>query len=545
MALIPADWLPAKEHLAETIFALPEVRLPMRLNLAERGLDRHVADGRGARPAILHGDRVITFAALRREVNRLANGLRGLGIEKNDRVMVRSENRPEFIAACYACWRIGAIPVLVNHMLKAEEIAFRGHDSAARAALVSAASYEELDKAQREMKLEHVIVFGDRIAGTLPYDDLLAGAADEIEGEPTTRDDVMRIIYSSGTTGRPKGIVTTIGDAVAIGEIASRYLLALRRDDVIGGHPSFTFAFGFGFVLFFGHVGCTLSIVDRFEPELMFKTVDAHGITVLCCVPTAFRMMLQVKDAERRYALGTLRLCQSAGEWLPGATAREWKTRFGTEMLDAVGSGDLNYWLATRPGMPDDKLDSSGTPLPGIECRIVDEAFNSVPPGTEGELLVRAPWAQKYWRRPDKQREGVWNGWNRTGLIYVEDEDGYFWYKARNDEIIVTAGYKIAGGEVEGALLSHPAVLEAAVVGAPDPVRGSIVKAFVVLNGGWTPSLALADDLKQFVKNRIEAYKHPREIAFVDGRVLPRTSTGKIQRFMLRDAGDRMTTPTV
>ncbi len=534
MGLIPADWLPAKEHLAETIFALPEVRLPTRLNLAE-GLDRHVAEGRGAKPAILQGDRVITFAALRRDVNRLANGLRALGIEKNDRVIVRSANRPEFIVSCYACWRIGAIPVLVNHMLKADEIVYRGSDAAARAALVSAESYEEMGKAQQALKLEHVIVFGEPVAGTRAYEELLAGGADEIDAEPTTRDDVMRIIYSSGTTGRPKGIVTTIGDAVATGEIATRYLLGLRPEDVIGGHPAFTFAFGFGFVLFLGHVGCAVSIVDRFEPELMFQTVESHGITVLCCVPTAFRMMLQAKDAERRYSLGTLRLCQSAGEWLPGATVREWKARFGTDMLDAVGSGDLNYLLATRPGTPDQKLDSSGTPLPGIECKIVDEAFSEVPRGTEGELVVRAPWGQKYWRRPDKQRDGVWNGWNRTGLIYAEDEDGYFWYKARNDEIIVTSGYKIAGGEVEGALLSHPAVLEAAVVGVPDAVRGNVVKAFVVLNGGWTPSSELVEELRQFVKSRIEGYKAPRAIAFVDGRVLPRTSTGKIQRFMLRD----------
>lgn len=493
-------------------------------------------EGRGAKPAILYGDRSITFAELRSEVNRLANGLRALGIEKNDRVMLRAANRPEFLAGCYACWRIGAIPVLVNHMLKADEISFRANDSAARAILVSADTYAEVERARGDIeRLDHVVVFGDRIDGTISYEDLVGAQEDEIDTERTSRDDLMRIIYSSGTTGRPKGIITSIGDAVAISEIASRHLLHLTPEDVIGGHPSFTFAFGFGFVLFFGHVGCALSIVDRFEPALMFETIGAHRISVLCCVPTAFRMMLGVRDAERRHALGSLRLCQSAGEWLPGATAREWKARFGVEVLDVVGSGDLNYFLGTRPDTPDDKLDSSGIPVPGVECRIVDDDFHDVPPGVAGELIIRAPWGQQYWRRPDKQREAVRDGWNRTGLIYVEDEQGYFWYQARNDEMIVSAGYKIPGGEVEAALLSHPAVLEAAVVGAPDLVRGSVVKGFVVLKPDARPSAALAEALKQFVKGRIEAYKYPREIEFVDGATLPRTTTGKIQRFVLRE----------
>ncbi len=536
MGKIPAEYLPPKEHLPEKIYPLPEIRFPQKLNLAHLSLDRNILEGRGSKVAILYKDQKITYLELQKEVNRLANALRSLGLEENDRVMLRSPNRPEFIAGCFACWKIGAIPVLVNHMLKAEEIIFRANDSEAKAILVSSDTFAEVEKSLPQFRtVDQVIVFGEKVGKHHFYDDLLKGQPDQVKMEETTKDDLVRIIYSSGTTGKPKGILTTQGDAVASAEITCRYLLNATPRDVIGGHPAFTFAFGFGFILFFGHKGCTLSVVEKFDPALMFETIQAHRITLLCCVPTAYRMMLGIKDAEKKYDVSSLRLCQSAGEWLPGATAKEWYERFGVKILDSVGSGDLNYWLSTRVDTPDDKLDSSGMPIPGVECKVVDGNFNEVPRGTAGELLVRAPWGQQYWRRPDKQREGVWKGWNRPGLIYVEDEDGYFWYKGRDDEMIVSSGYKIPGGEVEGALLSHEAVLEAAVVPSPDPVRGNIVKAFVVLKEGYQPLEALAEELKNFVKEKIEAYKYPREIEFVDGRSLARTSTGKIQRFVLRD----------
>lgn len=536
MGEIPAAYLPPKEHLPEKIYPLPEVRFPRKLNLAHLGLDRNILAGRGSRVAILYRDRKITYLELQGEVNRLANALRSLGLEKNDRVMLRSPNRPEFIAGCFACWKIGAIPVLVNHMLKSEEIVFRANDSGARAMLVSSDTLAEVEKSlPRFQTVDHVIVFGEKVGKHHFYDDLLKGQPDRVETAETTKDDFTRIIYSSGTTGKPKGILTTAGDAAGSAVITSRYLLHLTDQDVIGGHPAFTFAFGFGFILFFGHNGCTLSVVEKFDPELMLETIQAHRISVLCCVPTAYRMMLGIKEAEKKYDLSSLRLCQSAGEWLPGATAKEWYERFGVKILDSVGSGDLNYWLSTRVDTPEEKLDSSGLPIPGVECKVVDGDFNEVPRGTTGELIVRAPWGQQYWRRPDKQREGVKNGWNRPGLIYMEDEDGYFWYKGRDDEMIVSSGYKIPGGEVETALLSHGAVLEAAAVPSPDPVRGNIVKAFVVLKEGYTPSDTLAEEIKNFVKEKIEVYKYPREVEFVDGRSLARTSTGKIQRFVLRD----------
>ena len=537
MGKIPAEYLPPKEHLPEKIYPLPEVRLPQKLNLAHLGLDRNIIEGRGSNIAILYQDRKITYLELQREVNRLANGLRSLGLEKNDRVMLRSSNRPEFIVGCFACWKIGAIPVLVNHMLKSEEIVFRANDSEARAILVSSDTFAEVEKSLPQFRtVDRVIVFGEKVGKYHFYDDLIKGQPDQVELAETTKDDLMRIIYSSGTTGKPKGIITTIGDAVAGRKIIGRHLLDLKPQDVVGGHPIFTFAFGFGLIFVcFGSEGCALSIVEKFDPELMFETIQSHRITVLRCVPTAFRMMLGVKDAEKKYDLSSLRLCQSAGEWLPGDTAREWRARFGVGILDSVGSADLMYWLSTRLDTPDDKLDSSGKPIPGVECKVVDADFNEVPRGTPGELIVRAPWGQQYWRRPDKQKEGVKHGWNRPGLIYVEDEDGYFWYKGRDDEMIVSSGYKIPGGEVEGALLSHEAVLEAAVVPSPDPVRGNIVKAFVVLKEGWKPSDRLAEELRDFVKEKIEAYKYPREVEFVDGRSLARTSTGKIQRFVLRE----------
>lgn len=252
-------------------------------------------------------------------------------------------------------------------------------------------------------------------------------------------------------------------------------------------------------------------------------------------------MMLGLEDAEKKWDCSSLRLCQSAGEWLPGATALEWKRRFGVPILDSMGSGDLHYWLSTFEGMDESKYGSTGISVPGFENVIVDENFNEVPPGVVGELIVRGPVGQTYWRRPDKQKEGVcppdsrFKGWSRPGLIFMKDHDGFFWYKSRSDDMIVTSGYKIPGGEVEGALNNHPAVLESAVVATPDEERTSLIKAFVVLKEGFHPSEQMKVELQEFVKQEIEPYKYPRIIEFAKSHELPRTSTDKIQRNVLRE----------
>lgn len=536
MSIIPAEFLPPKENLPEKIYALPECRLPERLNIVDYCIDRHVRAGRGDHPIVYFKDQTITYRQMQVMINKLANALRELGIEKNDRVMLRSENNPQIFAAYFACWRIGAIAVLTHHLLRAEEIAFRANDSQAKALVASRKGFDDVKEARaRFQTVQHIVLLGGTEENCLSYDDLTAGQPEEAETVESGKNDLLRIIYSSGTTGNPKGIITSVGDIVCLMESYCPHILHLQPEDIIGGHPAFAFAFGFSLLLFPGFKGSSVSLVESFEPEQMFETVQKHKISVLFCVPTAFRMMLGISDAEKIYDCSSLRVCQSAGEWLPGNTVREWKKRFGVTIIDSVGSGDLNYWLTTTVDTPDVKLDSSGKPFPGVECKIVDEWFNGVPVGTEGELLVRAPWGQQYWRRPDKQKEGVVKGWNRPGLIYMEDAEGYFWYRGRNDEMIVSGGYKIPGGEVEAALLQHPAVIECAVIAAPDEVRGNIVKAYVVLKDGYDGSEKLSAEMRDFVKQHIEVYKYPRAIEFVTSDALPRTITGKIQRFALRD----------
>jgi 2-aminobenzoate-CoA ligase len=542
MAEIPKKYLPLEDYLPETLQLLPELNYPERVNLADVLLDKN-ADDRGDKVAVYYEDQRITYSELQAMANRFANALRDLGIGKNDRVVFRSPNVPEYLVWNFACWRIGAIPVLINHLNRHEEVAFKATDSDAVAVCVHADFYEDVEKALPQCpNIKHVIVLGKKIPLTLEYNELIKGQSDDAESEDTARNDYARLIYSSGTTGKPKGILTTVAGALSVTDTHGRHILKIREDDVLGGHPYFTFAFGsVNFTMHPWRFGAAVSIIPRFKPEEQFRLIQEHKISLLFAVPTAFRMMLGVEDAQKKHDLSSLRLCQSAGEWLPGATAQDWKQRFGITILDSLGSGDLMYWLSTFEGMDNKKTGSTGFSVPGFENVVVDEQFNEVPAGTIGELITRGPVGQTYWRRPDKQIEGVcpldskYKGWSRPGVVFMKDEDGYFWYKSRSDDMIVTAGYKIPGGEVEAALNNHPAVLESAVVDTPDKERGNLIKAFVILKDGHSPSDDMIKDLQEFVKKEIEPYKYPRIIEFSNAEDLPRTSTGKIQRRILRD----------
>ena len=536
MSGIPPEYLPPKDFLPDYIYPLPEVRLPSLINACQLLLDSHVDEGRGNKIAIIYKGNKISFLDLQRRVNKFANALISLGIEKYDRVMVRMPNRPQFVIACLACWRLGAIPVLTHHMIKSPEIIFRANDTKAKAIIVSSDTFSAVKEALNQCPtIKAVITTNKRVGNYQFFEDLVKKQPDQCKTTETKKSDWLRIIYSSGTTGRPKGIISAIGDMIAGIKVANRYLLELTEDDVLGSPPAFTFAFGFFSILFSGISGCTLNIIENFNAENMFKEIEENRISVLRCVPTGLRMMLDIADSEKNYDISCLRLCQSSGEVLPSIVGKEWKKRFGSTILNSLGSAELNSYISTHVEMPEEKLDSLGTAVPGVDYRIVDGQFNEVLPGGQGELILRAPWGQLYWRRPDAQMNYVRNGWNRTGLIFEVDEDGYFWFKGRDDDMIVSSGYKIPGGEVENALLSNEMVHEAAVVPSPDPIRGNIVKAFIVLKRGYKPSDDVKEMLKNYVKGKIAPYKYPREIEFIDGNSLPRTTTGKIQRYVLRE----------
>jgi 2-aminobenzoate-CoA ligase len=542
MTEIPAAFLPPVKFLPKPVRLLPELNYPEHLNLAEVLLDNSVQK-RGEKNAIYYKDECITYRELQYLSNRFANALKNLGITKNDRVMIRSPNIPEYIVWNFACWRIGAIPVLINHLNRHEELAFKANDSEAIAICVDESTYGEVEKARKKCpSLKYVIVYGKKVPDTLSYEELVENQSDKIETEITNINDIGRLIYSSGTTGKPKGIITTVGGILSAMDTHGKHVLKITEDDVLGGHPFFTFAFGsVNFTFHPWRFGASISVISRFDPEEQLRLVQTHRITMLFAVPTAFRMMLGIENAEKKYDLSSLRLCQSAGEWLPGATIREWKDRFGMTIIDSLGSGDLNYWMSTYHGMPEEKTGSTGISVPGYENIVVDESFYEVPSNELGELIVRGPLGQTYWRRPDKQKEGVcppdskYAGWSRPGLVFLKDDDGFFWYKSRSDDLIVTSGYKIPGGEVEAALNNHPAVMESAVIDSPNKTRGNVVKAFVILKDGYQPSDSLAKELQDFVKEEIEPYKYPRIIEFAESEALPRTSTGKIQRRVLRD----------
>jgi 2-aminobenzoate-CoA ligase len=363
----------------------------------------------------------------------------------------------------------------------------------------------------------------------------MAGEPERFAAADTDRDEIAMIAYTSGSTGVPKGCVHFHRDILASADSYARHVLTPSEGDRFGGHPTLAFTFGTGGLLVFPfRFGASTVLSGPFTPEAMLETFAKQRVTVCFCAPTSYRLMLQVPDLTRRYDLASLRLGVSAAEPLPAATWEEWKKTTGVELLDGIGSTEMFHIFISsvrgrvRPG-------ATGVPVTGYDCRVVDESGRELPPGQEGLVAIKGPTGCKYWRKPDRQAEYVrFGGWNVTGDVYVKDADGYFTYQCRSDDMIVSGGYKIPGPEVEHVLDEHPAVVESAVVAAPDRTRGFIVKAFVVLKAGQVPSQELVGELQEHVKRELAPYKYPRAVEFVEK--LPRTETGKIQRYVLRQA---------
>jgi 2-aminobenzoate-CoA ligase len=523
------DNLPARSQWPEFKLDLPELRYPERFNCVTEWVDRWVAAGGGTRPCLFSPTESLTYAQLHERVNRIANVLtRDLGLLPGNRVLLRGPNNPMMVAAYFAVIKAGGVVVATMPLLRAKELAYPLAKAKIAVALCDARFADEMEKAKAQSpELKRVVYWGNGVPDALEALMQKPGY-ENFAACDTAADDVCLIAFTSGTTGEPKGTMHFHRDMLAICDSYAKHVLRAEPSDRFTGSPPLAFTFGLGgLVLFPLRIGASTVLLEKAGPDELLAAIAKYRITIPFTAPTAYRAMLgKLKDHD----ISSLRKCVSAGETLPKATFEAWHQATGIKILDGIGATEMLHIFI---GSPEEEVraGSTGKPVPGYEARILDDEGNDAKPGTAGRLAVRGPTGCRY-LADDRQKNYVQNGWNITGDTYLMDDDGYFWYQARSDDMIVSAGYNIAGPEVEAALLTHAAVAECGVVGAPDEERGQIVKAYVVLRAGQSGDAAMTKLLQDHVKATVAPYKYPRAVEFV--AELPKTQTGKLQRFELR-----------
>jgi 2-aminobenzoate-CoA ligase len=523
------DSLPPRAQWPDFLFGLPELNYPDRMNCVVELLDRWIASGGGEHPCLISPTEQLTYAQLAERVNRIANVLtRELGMVPGNRVLLRGPNSPTMVAAYLAVIKAGGVVVATMPLLRAKEIAYPLAKAKIHLALCDVRLADEMEKARAlASELERIVYWGNGAPDALEA--LMARPGYETFAAcDTAGDDVCLIGFTSGTTGEPKGTMHFHRDMLATCDSYARHVLRGEPSDRFIGSPPLAFTFGLGgLVLFPLRIGASTVLLEKAGPDDLLAATAKHRATICFTAPTAYRAMLG-KLAE--HDVSSLRKCVSAGEALPKATFDAWHAATGIKILDGIGATEMLHIFI---GSPEHEIrpGATGKPVPGYEARVIDDAGNEVPPNTIGRLAVRGPTGCRY-LADKRQRQYVRDGWNITGDTYLMDADGYFWYQARSDDMIVSAGYNIAGPEVESALLAHPAVAECGVVGAPDEERGQIVKAYVVLRPDNSGDAAMTKALQEHVKATIAPYKYPRAVEYV--AALPRTQTGKLQRFELR-----------
>jgi len=523
------DNLPPRADWPDFLFGLPELVYPERMNCVTELLDRWIASGHGDRPCLISSTETFTYSQLAERVNRIANALVGdLGLLPGHRVLLRGPNSPMMVAAYLAVIKAGGVVVATMPLLRAKEIAYPIGKAKIRLALCDHRLADEMEKARPlAPDLRRVVYWGGDTPDALETLTAKAGYG-RFAACDTASDDVCLIGFTSGTTGEPKGTMHFHRDMLATCDSYGRHVLRAGADDRFIGSPPLAFTFGLGgLVLFPLRVGASTILLEKAGPDDLLAAIGRHRATICFTAPTAYRAMLGKRS---EHDISSLRKCVSAGEALPKATFDAWLKATGIKILDGIGATEMLHIFI---GSPEDAIraGATGKPVPGYEARVVDERGEEVAPNTIGRLAVRGPTGCRY-LADERQRQYVQNGWNITGDTYLMDADGYFWYQARSDDMIVSSGYNIAGPEVESALLVHPAVAECGVVGAPDDERGQIVKAYVVLRPGYAGDQATTKVLQEYVKATIAPYKYPRAVEYVTA--LPRTQTGKLQRFELR-----------
>ncbi len=521
--------LPPPDLWPELIFDLPDLQFPARLNCATELLDRWVEQGQGERLCLQGAEGLRwTYAELQRQVNRIAHVLvQELGVVPGNRVLLRGANTAEMAACWFAVQKVGAVAVATMPLLRAKELQQVIDKAHISHALCDERLAQELQLAQAQCpQLCSVCYFHSEAA-----EGLAARAARHSEvfvNVDTAADDCSLIAFTSGTTGAPKGTMHFHRDVLAICRCWPPQMLRPQPQDVFIGSPPLAFTFGLGGLLLFPmSVGASTVLLEKASPEALLPAIAHYRASVLFTAPTSYRAMAPQVAA---HDLSSLRKCVSAGEALPAATRELWKQATGIELIDGIGATELLHIFIShdeahaKPG-------ATGVPVQGYRACVLDEQGQVLPAGQVGRLAVKGPTGCRY-LADERQRNYVLNGWNLTGDAYLVDEQGYFVYQARTDDMIISGGYNIAGPEVEAALLAHPAVAECGVIGLPDEERGQIVKAVVVLRAGFEAGPAMQRELQDFVKATIAPYKYPRAIEFRAS--LPRTETGKLQRFRLR-----------
>lgn len=523
------DNLPPVEQWPD--FRLDGFDYPPYLNVGVELTDRMVEKGFGDHTALIGNGRRRTYKELTDWTNRLAHALvENFGVRAGDRILIRSANNPAMVACWLAATKAGAVVVNTMPMLRAGELAQVVDKAEVKLALCDTRLMEEMASCAKASRfLKAVVGFDGTANHDAELDRLALTKPVRFEAVRTGRDDVALLGFTSGTTGSPKATMHFHRDLLIIADGYAKEVLKVTPEDVFVGSPPLAFTFGLGGLAIFPlRFGAAATLLETASPPNMIEIIETYKATVCFTAPTAYRVMLRAMDEGAD--LSSLRAAVSAGETLPAPVYEEWLAKTGKPMLDGIGATEmLHIFISNR--FDDHRPACTGRPVTGYEAKIVDETGNEVPDGTVGRLAVRGPTGCRY-LADERQIRYVQNGWNITGDSFTRDAEGYFHFAARNDDMIISSGYNIAGPEVEAALLAHEAVAECAVVGAPDEERGMIVEAHVVLAAGFEPGPATAKLLQEHVKETIAPYKYPRRVLFIEA--LPKTETGKIQRFRLR-----------
>ena len=525
------DNLPPKALWPEMDYSvLPELAAyPPRMNAAAEILDRQVAAGFADKPVIYWGDEVWTYADLLARANRIAHVLIDeLGLQPGNRVILRSGNHPMLIASFFAVLKAGGVAIATMPVLRERELVYMIGKAKVRFAISDNKLSQDIELAKDSSgDLERILYFGDAAADGLEA--LMADKSAIFDNVDTAADDPAIIGFTSGSTGTPKGTIHFHRDLLAAAHCFIGHVVKIQPGDIVCGSPQIAFLYGLcAYMADTMLYGGASVIIERATPEILLQTIERTRATVCFSTPSGYKLML---ETARDYDLSSLRVCIAGGEPLAPALFREWEEITGVKLINGFGISELLHIFISASG-DDIRPGAIGKGIPGFRVRVVDDDFNDVAPGEIGQIVIKGPNGCRYLDDIERQRKYIRDGWNCSGDLARVDEDGYIYYEARTDDMILTGGYNVSGLEVEAVLLEHPRVRECAVVGVPDPDRGQIVKAFVELNDTSEGNDTTVAEMQDFVKSRISAFKYPRAIEFVDE--LPRTATGKIQRGALR-----------